>query len=205
MTVVQRKVFVVDDERCVLDAICQLIESDGHECRPFTSVEECLSEIDHSVDCVITDLVMPALNGIELINRLSKKGLSVPVVVVTGQVDVQTAVSLMERGVVTVLEKPIRMSQLLDAIERATRDFDERRLRDSERLAVQNQFSRLSTDEQEILRQMVSGATNKTIAAQLAISERTLDRRRRSVLDAMQVDSVAELAALVERNHLFES
>ncbi len=203
MSVVQRKVFVVDDEPSVLAAICQLIEAGGYVCCPFGSVEECLCEVDHSVDCVVTDLMMCAQDGIELINQLSERGLSVPIVVVTGHADVPTAVRLMERGVVTVLEKPLEIGQLLGAIARATKDSDERRQRFSELLAVRNQFAQLSSDEQEVMRKMISGATNKAIAGDLSISARTLDRRRRTVLDTMQVDSIAELAILAERNRLF--
>ena len=205
MSVVQRKVFVVDDEPSVLHAICRLIEAGGYECRSFGSVEECLDEVDHSVDCVVTDLMMRTKNGIELINQMSEKGLSVPIVVITGHADVPTAVSLMERGVVTVLEKPLGMGLLLDAVARATKDCDERRQRVSEHLAVRNQYGQLSADEQAVMRKMISGASNKAIACDLSISARTLDRRRRAVLDTMQVDSIAELAILAERNRLFEN
>lgn len=146
---------------------------------------------------------MQTHDGLELINQLSERQLPIPVVVVTGHADVPTAVSLMERGVVTVLEKPFGMDQLLGAVARATKNSDERRQRHAERDAVRDRFRRLSADEQSVTRKMIGGATNKAIACDLSISARTLDRRRRAVLDTMQVDSIAELAILAERNRLF--
>jgi two-component system response regulator FixJ len=136
---------------------------------------------------------------------LRERSLEVAVVVLTGHADVPTTVLLMQRGAATVLQKPVENDQLIDAILRATENADERRQRAEERWTAVNRFGRLDADEQAVMQKMVSGVPNKAIACDLLLSTRTLDRRRRTVLETMQVNSVAELAALVERHRLFES
>jgi two-component system, LuxR family, response regulator FixJ len=205
MAIDQSRVFVIDDEPSVLSGLGDLFECSGYEYKCFTSAEECLCEIDDSIDCVVTDLAMSPVSGIDLIDRLKERSLQVPVVVLTGHADVPTTVLLMQRGAVTVLQKPVVIDQFLDVIARTTKNADERRQRAEERRAAVNRFGRLDADEQAVMRKMVSGVPNKAIACDLLLSTRTLDRRRRTVLETMQVNSVAELAALVERHRLFES
>lgn len=199
----QRKVFVVDDEPAVLDLSCRVIAAAGFDAHPFTSVRDFFVAVDQTVDCVVTDLRMPDAGGIDLLNELSRRGLEIPVVVLTGHADVPTAVGLMERGVVTLLEKPFVAAHLVHAVERAIQVSVRQRLRFDEAQTIRAHFDRLSDEEREVMREMINGASNKVIAMQLSISARTLDRRRRTVLETMGVDSVAELSALAERNRLF--
>ncbi len=199
----QRKVYVVDDEPAVLDLSCRLIRAAGYDCHAFGSIAELLQAVDDSVDCIVTDLRMPDFGGVDLLDRLAEMGSGIPVVILTGHADVPTAVRLMQRGVVTVVEKPFEAKELIAAIARALELSEEHREHRVKMRRIQANFRELSEEEREVMREMITGAPNKVIATTLCISPRTLDRRRRTVLDRMGVDSVPELAALAERNRLF--
>ena len=150
-----------------------------------------------SVGCLITDLRMPGTDGSELQRRLLAANSTLAVVVVTGHADVATAVRLMENGAVTLLEKPYDDSSLLravrQAIARSHREHASRR-RQSE---VAHRLSALTDEERRVLDCLLENKANKTIAFELGISLRTVDRRRRAVLDKMCAASVPELAAMV--------
>ncbi len=196
-------IFVIDDEPADLDLSCGVIASAGYMCQPFSSAIQALKAVDSSVDCIVTDLRIPDIAGFDLLDELATLDIDIPIVVLTGHADVPTAVSLMERGVVTLIEKPFVATQLVQAVERAIGISIRRKLRIDEAQSVHNHFKQLSAEEKEVMRELIGGAANKAIALQLSISARTLDRRRRMVLDTMGVVTVVELAALAERNHLF--
>ncbi len=178
----QRKVFIVDDEPAVLDLSCRVIAAAGFDCQSFSTVRDLLIALDPSIDCIVTDLRMPEAGGIDLLDELARRQIQIPVVVLTGHADVPTAVCLMERGVVTLVEKPFVAAQLVQAVERAIGVSVRKKLELSEAQTVRGRFSKLSDEEREVMREMISGTTNKAIAMQLFISARTLDRRRRTVL-----------------------
>jgi FixJ family two-component response regulator len=191
-------IYIVDDEPAVLAALEAMLEANGLESRAFSSAEAFLATIElAAAGCLITDVQMPGLSGVELQQRLRAVDSPLSVVVVSGAVDVPTAVKLMEDGAVTLLQKPYAMRDLLCAVRRAIDASHARVGQQSQAQAVRRLFAVLTSEERDVLRLMLGGAPNKQIAAQLTISPRTVDRRRQGVLRKMQVDSPAQLARLV--------
>lgn len=193
-------VCVVDDDPTVLDLTCRVLESHGYEVRGYAGAEEFLKELDEKrLACVVTDLRMPNVDGGELLQRLRARVSVVSVIVLTGHADVRTAVRLMEEGAMTLLEKPFQPDELFVAVDRAVRATQARRATEERLAQARRNFAELTTDEREVLECMVAGLLNKSIASQLQLSMRTVDRRRRAVLTKMEVDSVSELATLIAK------
>jgi two-component system response regulator FixJ len=193
-------VCVVDDDPTVLDLTCRVLESHGYEVRGYAGAEEFLQELDEKrLACVVTDLRMPNVDGGELLQRLRARVSVVSVIVLTGHADVRTAVRLMEEGATTLLEKPFQPNELFVAVDRAVRATQTRRATEERLAQARRNFAELTTDEREVLECMVAGLLNKSIASQLQLSMRTVDRRRRAVLTKMEVDSVSELATLIAK------
>jgi two-component system response regulator FixJ len=193
-------VCVVDDDPAVLELTCGVLRTHGFDVRGYDGAEEFLAQLDEkNVACVVTDLQMPNVDGGELLQRLRARVNVVSVIVVTAHADVRTAVRLMEEGATTLLEKPFQPDELFAAVDRAVRATQSRRIAEERLAEARRNFAELTPDEREVLECMVAGAANKAIAAQLHLSMRTVDRRRRAVLTKMEVDSVSELAALVTK------
>jgi two-component system response regulator FixJ len=196
----QPLVCVVDDDPAVLELTCGVLRTYGFDVRGYDGAEEFLAALDEkNVACVVTDLRMPNVDGGELLQRLHARVGVVSVIVVTAHADVRTAVKLMEEGATTLLEKPFQPNELFAAVERAVRATQSRRVAEERLAEARRHFAELTADERDVLECMVAGAANKSIASQLDLSMRTVDRRRRAVLTKMKVDSVSELAALVTK------
>ncbi|MCA9190348.1 MAG: response regulator transcription factor [Planctomycetales bacterium] len=198
----QDTVFVVDDDPIISSVIQQMLEVGGFRCRNFTSSRALLSAFSADVSCVLTDLLMPDGDGSELMQQLHNIDGDLPIIVLTGHADVPTAVRLMEQGAVTIVEKPLQGPVLVAAVRKAIDRARNLRFRRDEAHQVRSRMAQLSDDEKEVMRELVAGAQNKTIATRLALSARTVDRRRRSVLNTMGVSSVPELATLLAKHHL---
>ncbi len=193
-------VCVVDDDPAVLELTCGVLRTYGFDVRGYDGAEEFLAALDEkNVACVVTDLRMPNVDGGELLQRLHARVGVVSVIVVTAHADVRTAVKLMEEGATTLLEKPFQPNELFAAVDRAVRATQSRRVAEERLAEARRHFAELTADERDVLECMVAGAANKSIASQLDLSMRTVDRRRRAVLTKMKVDSVSELAALVTK------
>lgn len=193
-------VCVVDDDPAVLELTCGVLRTYGFDVRGYDGAELFLAALDEkNVACVVTDLRMPNVDGGELLQRLRARVGVVSVIVVTAHADVRTAVKLMEEGATTLLEKPFQPNELFAAVDRAVRATQSRRVAEERLAEARRHFAELTADERDVLECMVAGAANKSIASQLDLSMRTVDRRRRAVLTKMKVDSVSELAALVTK------
>jgi two-component system response regulator FixJ len=191
-------VCVVDDEAAVRHLTQQILESKGMAVRCYASAHEFLAEFDESAtSCVVTDLRMPQIDGLQLQQRLNSLGSVVAVVVLSGLADVRTAVRLMEDGILALLEKPFQPAELLAAVERSVDVTRSRRKRRDDFLAAKRQLERLTDEERSVSECVIAGLPNKAIAAKLGLSLRTVDRRRQAVLTKMSVHSVTELATLV--------
>lgn len=196
----QRFVCLIDDEAPVAAVAAKLLEAHGLKVRSYTTAEQFLAEFDDQlVNCVVTDLRMPGIDGIELQRQLLSRGSIVPLIVLTGHADVRTAVRVMEDGALTLIEKPYNPSEFVQAVERAIQHGEARRDELEANRVAYARYQTLCPDEQHILDLMVAGLPNKAIAMKLDISMRTVDRRRRNVLNKMGVDSVSELATMVAR------
>ncbi|MCC6511943.1 MAG: response regulator transcription factor [Pirellulaceae bacterium] len=197
----RQTVWVVDDEESVATLVAKVLTGIGEfECRVFSSSSEFLAALKPGVAaCVVSDVRMPNIDGPELQKKLLEIDDSISIVFLTGYADVPTTVQLMEQGAVTLLQKPYEHADLLAAVRRAVRRSEMLRKQRAELTETEERLQRLSSDEREVLECMVGGLTNKAIAYKLALSPRTLDRRRSSILQTMGVASVVELAALLER------
>lgn len=196
---------LVDDDGGVLKVTREVLLGGGYQVRCFESASEYLDNFSADDDCVVTDLNMPVIDGVELLKRINALDPTLPVVVLTGFADVPTAVKLMERGVVTLLEKPCGSIDLLSAVAKAISDGEKRRFRRDQAHDVQSRLSTLNEEELAVMRGVVRGFSNKVLAGRLEMSARTLDRRRHSVFEKMGAESPAELAALAERFDLFQA
>jgi FixJ family two-component response regulator len=194
----QPQVFAVDDDASVLASVRAVLAQARYDVICFASAEQFLAEAPLDVPgCLVTDLQMPGVGGVELQRRLLEAGSPLSLVIVTGVADVPTAVTLMERGAVTLLEKPYNHAALLKAVERALTDSVQRyRRRQAERAAAVR-LAQLTRTERNVMEYVLSGAPNKAISEALDLSMRTVDRRRQTILHKMGVQSVPELAILL--------
>ncbi len=194
-------VWVVDDEETVATVAAKTLSLSGEfECRIFSSPTEFLQALRPGVvACVVSDLRMPQIDGGQLQQKLLEIDDTVSILFLTGYADVPTAVQLMEKGAVTLLQKPYEAEDLIGAVRKAVRQCQSLRRKRAEMAETKKRLDQLSEDEREVMECMVAGLSNKAIAFKLALSPRTLDRRRSSILQTMGVESVVELAAMLER------
>ena len=190
-------VHIVDDDASVRDSLMVLLESAGYAVRAYDSAVAFLQAAsDRTAGCVLTDVQMPELNGLELQRRMGKQGIRLPVIVMTGHGDVPIAVEAMKAGAADFLEKPFGDEQLLTAVSGAV--AISRRVRD-EAAAVADTMRRLATltpREREVLGHLVAGQPNKTIAYDLGSSPRTVEVHRARVMEKMGVRSLPELVRM---------
>ncbi|HEX6998344.1 MAG TPA: response regulator [Gammaproteobacteria bacterium] len=196
----KRSVVVVDDDPAVLRSLGRLLALHGFDVKSFASPESLLAEVESlAPTCLIADLSMPGLNGLDLQRTLDERGLSYPIVFVTAYGDIRTSVQAMRRGAVDFLTKPYDQRDLLDAVARAI-DARERSREESERLALlRRRLASLTVREREVFEQVAAGYLNKQIAANLGISEKTVKVHRARVMRKMSVRSLAQLARAAEQ------
>jgi FixJ family two-component response regulator len=193
-------VFVVDDDVSFLTAVTRLLRAGGYEVRTFTSAAGFLQSPPpaDSPGCVIVDLQMPGLSGLELQEALAKADNPLPLVFLTGHGDIPSSVHAMRRGAEDFLTKPVRKQALFDAVQRAlARDARERAHR-ARRRELRVRFDALTPREREVLAHVLSGQLNKQVAGDLGTSERTIKAHRANIMAKLGVQSVAELARLAQ-------
>lgn len=197
-------VFVVDDDASFLRALSRLLRAAGYTVQTFESARSFLARTDaDQAGCVVADLQMPGMNGIELQEALGRTANPLPIVFLTGQGDIPTTVRAMRKGAVDFLTKYAPKEEVLSAVERALgRSAGERAKR--ERLQrLRERFDALSKREWEVLNCVLRGKLNKQIAAELSIHERTVKLHRTSITRKLRVRSVAELTQLAVEAGLF--
>ena len=193
-------VFVVDDDASVRRSLTRLLASAGYTVEAFASAKEFLGREPYAGPCcLVLDVRMPGLNGLDLQETLAATGRRMSIVFVTGHVDVPMSVRAMKRGASDLLTKPVDDKDLLDAIRRClAKDVED--LGEETRVAeVRRRVNLLSPRETEVFVLVVTGMPNKQIAAALGISEKTIKGHRARVMDKMQAGSVAELVRLADR------
>jgi FixJ family two-component response regulator len=193
-------VFLVDDDPSVLAALSRMIRASGYESRGFLSPRDFLREHDPAVPgCVVLDLAMPDVDGLELQQRLTQAGVGRPIIFLSGRADIPASVRAMKAGAIDFLVKPVRRDDLLSAIARAEeRDAAARAAADKQK-SVNSRLSRLTPRERQVLDHVVLGSLNKQIAATLGTVEKTIKVHRGRMMTKMEVRSVAELVHLVEQ------
>ncbi len=192
-------VFVVDDDGSVRQGLMRLLRSAGWNVETFSSAREFLERAPFSeTGCVVLDVRMPEMTGPELHDRMRDRGLSLPIIFLTGHGDVPTSVQAMKRGAVDFLLKPVDEEVLFQTIARAVERHSTEQARDSERQSIVARLARLSSREREVLERVIRGHLNKQIASALGISEKTVKVHRGRVMEKMEAGSVAELVRLCE-------
>jgi FixJ family two-component response regulator len=200
MSKVAPMVFVVDDEPSVRKSLTRLLASAGYTVEVFASAGEFLAREPYAGPCcLVLDMRMPGLSGLELQETLAATGRRLSIVFVTGHVDVPMSVRAMKRGAADLLTKPFDDKDLLAAIQRAvTKDAED--LGEEARVAkIRERVARLSPRETEVFALVVTGMLNKQIAAALGIGEKTVKVHRARVMEKMRAGSLAELVRLADR------
>ena len=191
-------VHIVDDEEAVRNSLAFLLSGAGFAVRVHESATAFLSvAADIRNGCLITDLRMPDINGVELLRRLREEGAMLPAIVITGHGDVQMAVEAMKSGALDFIEKPFSDDVLIASISRAVATAGERMRNEAMAEQVRQRIASLSEREHQVLRGVVAGQPNKTIAFDLGISPRTVEVYRAGLMGKMQAHSLAELVRMV--------
>lgn len=199
-------VFIIDDDTSFLRSLSRLLRAVGYAVEHFASAQEFLSRLTpDAAGCVVSDLQMPELTGLDLQEALSRHQNPLPIVFLTGQGDIPTTVRAMQGGAVDFLTKLASKEKLLAAVERALeRNAQERRQR-ARQQELRGQFNGLSERELEVLGHVVEGKMNKEIADALGINLRTVKLHRTNITRKLKVQSVAELTRLADEAGLFRS
>jgi len=190
-------VYIVDDDEAVRDSLSLLLETSGFRVLTFGGGAEFLDGVPKlEPGCLVVDVRMPEIDGLELQERLNKLGVKLPTVVITGHGDVPLAVRAMRAGAVDFVEKPFTEDTILASVRLALSGPGEAPARDAEAVAAAERLGRLSAREREVLEGLVAGLPNKSIAYDLSISPRTVEIHRARVMDKMQARSFSELVRM---------
>ncbi len=190
-------VFIVDDDAAIRFAMQALMDSVNLNHEIFASADEFLEKItEQRPGCLVLDIRMPGLGGLELQEELIKRGNTLPIIFITGHGDVPMAVEAMQKGAVDFIQKPFRDQELLDRIREALATDEERREEQQAHAEVAARLSRLTNREREVFDLVVTGKPNKVIAYELGVSQRTVEIHRARVMEKMQARSLADLVKM---------
>lgn len=198
MTDIQQTVFVVEDDEAVRDSLELLLKSDGKPVKTYESATAFLKDYsDKMAGCIVLDIRMPGMDGMELQKKLNEKHSILPIIFVTGHGDVPMAVDAMKEGAVDFIQKPYREEALLEKIEAALKQDQEQRKSLDEKQEIIRRIKSLTPREHEIMDRMIAGQANKVIAIELEISQRTVEIHRSRVMHKMGTHSLAHLVRMV--------
>lgn len=193
----QEIVHVIDDDDAVRDSLAFLLKSAAFQVATYDSAASFLEAAAQGVSgCIVTDVRMPGMSGIDLLRQLQSQKSTLPVIVVTGHGDVQLAVEAMKAGAVDFLEKPFNDDRVLEAVRSALTKQPVGAGRTPEEIAISERIESLSQRERQVLTGLVAGQPNKTIAFELGISPRTVEVYRANVMTKMQAGSLSELVRM---------
>ena len=193
-------VYLVDDDEAVRDSLGILLESIGLEHESYASALDFLQHYDprrHA--CLVADIRMPGLSGLELQQRLNEQGAEIPIIFITGHGDVPTAVTAMKSGAADFIQKPFRDQDLIDRIHNGLDRDRERRASQADRDAIRARIALLTPRENEVMQRVVRGQANKVIAMDLGVSQRTVELHRARVMRKLKMRSLAELVHAIDK------
>jgi len=191
-------VFVVDDDEAVRSSLRLLLKSVGLTATALPTAQQFLATYDPlQPGCLVLDVRMPGMSGLELQEQLNLRGAVIPVIFITGHGDVPMAVEAMQQGAFDFLQKPFRDQDLIDRIQRALTKDTQNRAELDERSRNRDRFESLTPREREVLALVASGKPNKVMAADLGLSQRTVEIHRARVMEKMGVSSLAQLVRIV--------
>ncbi len=188
-------VFVVDDDDSVRKSLVRLVKSMGYPARPYASASEFLDawRRDPAPGCLVLDVQLPGLNGLELQEQLRDLDFPIPIIFITGHGDIPMSVRAMKAGAVDFLTKPFQDEELLRAVQDAFAQDERLQIEHAEREMIAGHFATLTPREREVMALVVTGLPNKRIATELGTSEKTIKVHRGRVMEKMKVQSVADL------------
>jgi len=202
MTTAKPIVFVVDDDVWLRESLETLIKDEGWQPETFASAQEFL---DHpptfSPSCLVLDICLPGLNGLELQKRVAVERTDMPIIFITGHGDIPMSVGAMKAGAVEFLTKPFNDTVLLEAIRQALERSRVALTREEERHELRDRYASLTPRERDVMTLVVSGLLNKQVAGELGISESTVKAHRGQVMQKMNANSVADLVKMTARLH----
>jgi two-component system response regulator FixJ len=193
-------VYLVDDDDAVRDSLGLLLRSIGLECEQHASALDFLEHFDprrHA--CLVADIRMPGLSGLELQQRLNEQHAEIPIIFITGHGDVPMAVTAMKGGAADFIQKPFRDQDLIDRIHKALEDDRQRRASRAEQDSIRERLALLTPRETEVMERVVRGQANKVIAMDLGVSQRTVELHRARVMRKLKMRSLAELVHAVDK------
>ncbi|MCB1867815.1 MAG: response regulator transcription factor [Gammaproteobacteria bacterium] len=194
----QASVFVVDDDREVRDALRLLLESVGLRVECFESSQAYLKQFNpEKPGCLVLDVRMPGMSGLDLQARLAEERLCPPIIIVTGHGDVPMAVRAVQAGAMNFIEKPFNDQVLLDSVHRAMEKDAQQRGEVSRLAEIEARFEKLTPREREVLKLVVAGRRNKLIAADLGVSQSTVEAHRAKVMEKMEAATLSELMRMM--------
>ncbi len=194
----QQIVSIIDDDEDVRDSLVELINSIGLLTKSYASAINFLDEADiNQAGCILADVRMPAMSGIELQHKLNELNASQPLIIMSGHGDITMAVQAMKNGAFEFLQKPFRDQDLLDCITKALEQDNEHRNKLESQHAMQKLVNSLTTREREVIDKVLEGKVNKIIARELNISDRTVEIHRSHAMEKFGTKSVAELVKIM--------
>jgi two-component system, LuxR family, response regulator FixJ len=197
MSLESRTVHVIDDDEARRDSLTFLLHTAGLDVQSHPSATAFQDALpDKNMSCVITDVRMPGMSGSDLLRRLGERGISVPVIVITGHGDIPLAVEAMKIGAIDFLEKPFDDEVLVASVKSALRQMEGEAKRHSERADIESRLAALSNRERDVLRGLMTGRANKQIAFDLGISPRTVEIYRANLMSKMQAASLSDLVRM---------
>lgn len=200
MNLAKPSVYVVDDDDSIRAALERLLKSVGLTVKTFPSAREFFDRAAPEWSgCLITDLRMPGISGLDLQDQLNARQLGLPVIFLTGHGTVPASVRAMKAGAMDFLEKPVEDQTLLDAVSKALEEDRRARLIQAEVKAIQQRLATLTAREYEVLTFIISGRLNRQVAAELGTTEKTIKVHRARIMEKMQCASLAELVRLAEK------
>jgi len=193
-------VFLLDDEPGMLKALTRLLRAEGFTVRGFTSAEVFLEAYrSEELSCLVLDVAMPELNGLDLQQRLTHAGIMLPIVFLTGHGDIPMSVQAVKAGAVDFLTKPVNDADLLRAVRAAFHRAAEQRDQASQVALLRQRYSQLTPREREVMQHVVAGQLNKQIAGDLGTGEHTVKVHRARIMEKMGVKSLADLVRVAQR------
>lgn len=190
-------VYVIDDDSSVGDAISNLLEAVGYQTQVFNSSEEFLQVPRADIpSCLILDVKLPGMNGLEFQQHLENKGIRIPIIFITAHGDIPMTARAMKQGAIEFLAKPFQKADLIAAIQQGL-ETDRKNREDASKFQdLQSRFETLTLRQREVMEMVVAGQLNKQIAAKLDLSEVTVKMHRRQVMERMNADSLADLVRM---------
>jgi two-component system response regulator FixJ len=198
MTLKAAEIYVVDDDAASREAVAVLVRTLGLDVLEFESAEDFLRRYTgHRPACIVVDLRMLGMSGLEMLVELRRRGLTIPVIILTAHADTPTTVQAMKNGAFTTLDKPCRESELWDTIRNALQADIKRSEEDRRRQEIRQRLDSLTGQEHDVLQHLLAGDPNKLIAHRLDVGLRTVESRKQSLFQKLGVESIAELVKLV--------